>query len=226
MRRVVKLIPAALLIATGFASTACAGPYYGQRGGRGGYYRNIDQRAYDIGYRQGVREGENDARRGRGYSVNNHDQYRDADDGYRRADGDREFYRRSYRQGFQTGYDQGFGRYGNGNGNRYPGSTYPTYPNYPSYPTSPSYPNYPERGVPRNGGYYSAAADTGYRDGVEAGRDDARDRRRYDPVRTKRYREGDHDYNNRYGSRDAYKRDYRAAFEQGYREGYGGGRRF
>jgi len=81
--------------------------------------------------------------------------------------------------------------------------------------------------VPRNGGYYSAAADTGYRDGVEAGRDDARDRRRYDPVRTKRYREGDHDYNNRYGSRDAYKRDYRAAFEQGYRDGYqGSGRRF
>jgi len=216
MLRVVKLIPAALLIATGFASTACAAPYYGQRG-RGGVYRNIDQRAYDIGYREGVREGENDARRGRDYSVNRHDQYRDADDGYRRADGDREFYRRSYRQGFQTGYDQSFGRYGNSN--RYPRSTYPTYPNYPSYPS------YPERGVPRNGGYYSAAADVGYRDGLAAGRDDARDRRRYDPLRTKRYREGDHDYDNRYGSRDAYKRDYRAAFEQGYREGYGGGRR-
>ena len=40
--------------------------------------------------------------------------------------------------------------------------------------------------------------------------------------RTRRYRDGDHDYNNRYGSRDAYKREYRAAFEQGYREGYRG----
>lgn len=212
MLRALQLVPAALLIATGFASTACAAPYYGQRGG---YYRNIDQRAYDNGYRQGVREGENDARRGRGYSVQSHDQYRDADDGYRRADGDRDFYRRSYRQGFQEGYNQGYGRYGNVS--RYPGSTYPTYPNYPNYPS----PRYPERGVPR-GGYYSAAQDVGYRDGVEAGRNDARDRRRYDPVRTKRYRDGDHDYNNRYGSRDEYKREYRAAFEQGYRDGYQG----
>ena len=39
-------------------------------------------------------------------------------------------------------------------------------------------------------------------------------------VRAKRYREGDHDYNDRYGSRDLYKRDYRAAFTQGYEQGY------
>ena len=43
---------------------------------------------------------------------------------------------------------------------------------------------------------------------------------RFDPVRAKRYREGDHDYDNRYGSRDQYKQDYRAAFVQGYEEGY------
>ena len=46
-------------------------------------------------------------------------------------------------------------------------------------------------------------------------------RKDFDPVRSKRYRDGDHDYNNRYGDRELYKRDYRAAFEQGYREGYG-----
>ena len=216
MQRTVRLIPAALLVATGFASIACAGPIYGQRGG---YYRNVDQRAYDNGYRDGVREGTNDGRRGRNYSYNRHDEYRDADDGYRRASGDREFYRRSYRQGFQTGYNDGYSRYGNNS--RYPRSNYPNSPNYPNYP------QYPERGVPRNGGgSYSPAAQVGYRDGLDAGRDDARDRRAYDPVRTRRYRDGDHDYNNRYGSRDAYKREYRAAFEQGYREGYQGSRRF
>src|SRR5262245_10919702 len=136
MLKTLRLVPAALVIATGFASTACAAQYYGQRGG---YYRNVDQRAYDVGYRQGVREGENDARPGRDYSYTRHDQYRDGDDGYRRADGDREFYRRSYRQGFQTGYNEGYRRYGNGN-NRVPGSTYPTYPNYPSYPRYPNSP--------------------------------------------------------------------------------------
>ena len=216
MLRIVRLVPAALLLAAGFASTACASQVYGQRGGG---YRNVDQRAYDNGYRDGVREGTNDARRGRNYSIHRHDEYRNADEGYRRARADRGSYQRSYRQGFQTGYNEGYNRYG-GNG-RNPRSTYP---NYPSYPTNPSY---PERGVPRNGGgYYSPATQVGYRDGFDAGRDDARDRRAYDPVRTRRYRDGDHDYNDRYGSRDGYKREYRAAFEQGYRDGYQGTRRF
>ena len=71
-------------------------------------------------------------------------------------------------------------------------------------------------------GSYSIATENGYRDGFEAGRDDARDRNRFDPVRSKRYREGDHDYDSRYGSRDAYKAEYRNAFRQGYEEGYRG----
>src|SRR5260221_331685 len=81
-------------------------------------------------------------------------------------------------------------------------------------------------GYPRtNGGYRRdierRAYDKGYREGLEEGQSDARDRARFDPVRAKRYRDGDHDYNNRYGDRDTYKREYRSAFEQGYREGYG-----
>ena len=79
----------------------------------------------------------------------------------------------------------------------------------PSYPANGGY-----------GAYRSVAAQNGYRDGIDAGRNDARNRERFDPVRAKRYREGDHDYNDRYGSRDEYRREYRAAFEQGYREGY------
>ena len=38
----------------------------------------------------------------------------------------------------------------------------------------------------------------------EVGRDDAHDRRLHDPHRAKRYRDGDHDYDDRYGSRDVY----------------------
>jgi hypothetical protein len=86
-------------------------------------------------------------------------------------------------------------------------------------------------GSPGNNGnrggerYNSPAAQVGYRDGVEAGREDADDRKPFDPRRSKRYREGDHDYENRYGSRDAYKQEYRGAFTQGYEEGYRGYRR-
>jgi hypothetical protein len=72
----------------------------------------------------------------------------------------------------------------------------------------------------------SRAAEIGYRDGIEAGRDDARHRERFDPVRARRYRSADHDYDRRYGSRDEYAREYRANFERGYRNGYEGARRY
>jgi hypothetical protein len=34
------------------------------------------------------------------------------------------------------------------------------------------------------------------------------------------YRARDHDYDSRYGPRDAYAREYRSAFLQGYEQGY------
>ncbi|MGH9696933.1 MAG: hypothetical protein ACRD5Z_22500 [Bryobacteraceae bacterium] len=64
------------------------------------------------------------------------------------------------------------------------------------------------------------AYDIGFRDGVGAGRDDARHHERFDPIRAKRYRQGDHDYDRRYGARDDYQREYRAGFQQGYEQGY------
>ena len=89
-----------------------------------------------------------------------------------------------------------------------------------------------DTGYPRGGAYPRVsrrrvrAEEIGFRDGLEAGRDDARHRERFDPVRARRYRSADHDYDRRYGSRDEYARDYRAAFERGYREGYERGRRY
>jgi hypothetical protein len=218
MLKVIRLLPAALIVAgVGIATTACASQIYGNQGGS---YRQVDRRAYDNGYREGLKDGENDVRRGRDYSYARHDGYRDADQGYRRNDGNLDQYRRSFRQGYQTGYSESFSRNG-AYGRNQRGSAYPT---YPSYPTSPSYPSYPNgTAVPR--GAFSVAGDNGYRDGLEAGRNAARDRDPYDPVRAKRYRDGDHNYNSRYGSREEYKREYRTAFEQGYREGYNGGRR-
>jgi hypothetical protein len=215
MLRALRLLPAALVAAgVGIATTACASQIYGNQGG---VYRQVDRRAYDVGYREGVKDGESDVRRGRDYAYASHNTYRDADQGYRRSDGNLDQYRRTFRQGYQTGYNESFSRYG-ANGRNSRGTTYPAYPTNPSYPTYPAYPN--GSAVPR--GAYSQAADTGYSDGLDAGRNAARSRDRYDPVRAKRYREGDHNYNSRYGSREQYKREYRAAFEQGYREGYQG----
>ena len=81
------------------------------------------------------------------------------------------------------------------------------------------------------GGYYQRgpAFDLGYRDGLDKGREDRRDRDRDDPVRHGRYRSADHGYQRRYGPRDVYRGVYRqgflAGYEEAYRAGYGNYRR-
>jgi hypothetical protein len=114
-----RYLPMLLLFAgVSIAAPACAAQTYGYgypRGGgdpRGGgvYGRDIQRRAYDNGYRQGLEEGRNDARGDRNYSYQRHNEYRDADNGYHRSDGDRDFYRRSFRQGFQAGYNDAYNR--------------------------------------------------------------------------------------------------------------------
>ena len=66
----------------------------------------------------------------------------------------------------------------------------------------------------------SAAYENGYRDGVEKGHNDAKDRQSFDPVRHGRYRSGDRGYEKQYGSKNDYKLVYRDGFEAGYRTGY------
>jgi hypothetical protein len=188
---------AALVLTT---STACATQAYGRRYPAPGV--RVDDRAYRFGYEAGLQDGRDDARRGRSFSMERHGEFRSADRGYD-GYGRRNEYRDMYRRGFSAGYNDGYRQFDrrgrNDDRGRRPG---------PSY---------------GNGGtavLRSPAADVGFRDGYEAGRDDARDGDRFDPVRAKRYREGDHDYNSRYGSRDEYKRIYREAFQRGYEQGY------
>jgi hypothetical protein len=200
------LLSAGLLIA---ASACASGGYYG---GQRTYSRSYERLAYQNGFDRGVRNGERDARDRRDFSYSRDREYRDADWGFRRGEIDRDDYRRAFRRGFEDGYSEGFNRAARAYG-----------PNYPRYPGANAPYGYPRQGpaVPRAGyGYGSIATQNGYRDGLEAGRNDARDRQHYDPIRPKRYREGDHDYDSRYGSRDDYKREYRAAFQQGYEAGY------
>ena len=206
----------ALVVSTGMlvATSACAsyGQYPSQRAG---YGYEIERRAYDYGYREGLKRGDEDGRKGRSFSFQRYDDWRDADDGYSRSYGDREFYRRNYRRGFESGYTEAF--------NRYRGSGYGT--SRGGYESPSGRYGYPSDGNRYPSGYSSPAAQTGYRDGYEAGRNDARDRNAFDPVGSRRYRSGDHDYDSRYGSKDEYKRNYRDAFQRGYEQGYRENRR-
>ena len=114
-----RLLPAIALVATLGVAPACATGQYVYRGDRpyyNGYYRNIEQIAHQNGYREGREAGEKDGRRGRPFAFDRHGDWRDADDGYRREYGDREFYRHEFREGFRAGYTEAYNQYSRYNG--------------------------------------------------------------------------------------------------------------
>ncbi len=79
-------------------------------------------------------------------------------------------------------------------------------------------------GYPNLGGSYElrqTALNAGYNEGNKAGRNDRRSGR-YDPTRSSAYRNAMKDYNSRMGDRYAYQQYFRAAFENGYSDGYYG----
>jgi hypothetical protein len=200
-----RILTLAAILMTAPAFSACAYAQYGP----GDRYGRVVSPAYDVGYREGLESGVRDARRGDRWRLDDDPDYRRADKGWHPRLGSRDQYRYEFRRGYERGYREAFARddrYGRRTDGRYPDARYP--------------------GVYQGGGYgyRSPAAEHGYREGYERGRDAARDRDRYDPVREKWYREGDRHYNNRYGSRDRWKQEYRDAFRQGYDRGYREGR--
>ena len=183
-------------------------------------YYDARRTAYDEGYRQGLKEGEKDARGGDRYSYQDEREFQRADRGYHRNYGDRERYRQIFRDGYATGYSDSynrFSRYGR-NGGVYgrqqgPYAQRGPYGGYGGYggPVDDRYP------AGRN---YSPAFDNGARDGFEKGQEDARKNRSFDVLRHKWYRDGDRHYEGRYGTRQQYKDAYRQGFQQGYEQGF------
>lgn len=201
-RHLSLLLAATVLVATPACATGMLYPQQRPIADR-------DDRAYyNRGLRDGRDAGADDARRGRAYDVRRHGEYRDNRQGDDRGD------LRAYRDGFESGYDEGYRRFARGNGGDPRRSVPP-----PDYRRQPPY-----DGNAR-GRVLSPAADNGYRDGLDEGQRAARSGDRFDPVREKRYREGDHGYDRQWGSRDDYKREYREAFQRGYEAGYRGYRR-
>lgn len=166
------------------------------------------QAQFDNGYRDGLREGETDARRNERFNFTD-------ERGWQRANTNRPF-----REGFERGYADGFRRQDRG-----------------GYVGDRGYGGYGGRGNGGNGGYgrggngrwergvgariyANPAMAAGFDDGYEQGMEDARDNDRYDPVRAKDYRDGDNDYDRRYGTRDQWKIAYREGFKAGYDRGY------
>jgi len=187
------LLAVALLASTGCTVGAYGAPRYGDT-------RHADGRAaFDRGYRDGFASGERDARSGYRYDHRRDRLYRDGVYGHDPRAGSRGEYRRLYREGFESGYREGYARFGRYDDRRGRG-----------------------RGPYGSGAYGvgAAARERGFAEGYDKGREDGRDRDRFDPRRHKWYREGDRGYRREYGPRDAYARVYREAFVQGYERGY------
>jgi hypothetical protein len=172
-------------------------------------YADAQRAAYENGYRNGLKRGEQAARDGRPLDIERERDYRSADGGYNRSHGDRNRYRDSYRVGFAQGYREGYTQRG----------ARSTFPN-----------------SGRNGGWdygrgYGGTANFGARqngvsDGYKKGLEDLDDRKYPDVNRQKWYRNGDHDYDRRYGSKETYRVEYRRGFEEGYNRAYREGRRY
>jgi hypothetical protein len=88
-----------------------------------------------------------------------------------------------------------------------------------------------------NGGYYGrggynvaqAAANQGYRDGLNTGASDGQRGQSYNPQRSHFYRNATTGYDSSYGNRSTYQQYYRDGFLRGYQEGfrqYGNGRNY
>lgn len=219
------LVPAFGVMALAVASPAAA--QLGWPGGRPSYsgearqpYFELRRVAYDNGYREGLKEGEKDGRRRDTFEFRDEGAWRNGDKGYHRTHGDRNRYRDFFRSGFEAGYTDAYRRYGPsygyGNGRAVPRRRDPG-PYYPNQ--TPGY-RYPDNRYPGRYGVGSPAYDNGYRDGLEKGREDSRDRDGFDPARHSWYRNADRNYRREYGSRDQYRDIYREAFIEGYERGY------
>ena len=68
--------------------------------------------AYDEGYRQGERAGQDHGRRGVPFNFSIIAGYRSGDWGWRPQFGSRDRYRIEFRLGFESGYRSGYGQYG------------------------------------------------------------------------------------------------------------------
>jgi hypothetical protein len=190
-------------------------------------YYDARRIAYDNGYREGLRDGESAARSRRPLDIQREKDWRKADAGYNRSYGDRGRYRDSFRSGYSDGYRAAYDRFGyNGRydprSSRRDGGWYGSQGNYPqdgrTYPQGP----YRDYGT----GVAHIAFQNGVNDGYDKGIDDARDRKYPDATRQKWYRAGDRHYEGRYGSKEAYKDEYRRGFLEGYQRAYRDARRY
>jgi len=171
---------------------------------------NAKEHGYQHGYRDGLRQGRADMARHGSPNLDSED-YRRADLGYEPYMGERDDFQKGYREGYKVGYDDGF--YGKplrsdvyGLNDRYDPDRLPR-----TDADADSYEQW---------GYKDVAFDTGYRDGLQAGQNDFRQRKEFKPQKHDAYEDANHGYRKNYGDKNLYKEQYRKGFLRGYEDAF------
>jgi len=157
-----RFVPLFAALAFAGAATAAAaqsvtvGIFEGQNGRGRGLARS---EAYDRGYREGLRQGEFDARRGVALDFERDPLFRDGTRGYDRRYGSRDLYRDDFRRGFTDGYRSSFARLRPAPAPPYQQRNGPGPGVYGPQQRSGSYQGYQEPAYARG---YSDEADDGY----------------------------------------------------------------
>jgi hypothetical protein len=193
---VTRLVIAAIACST-LALPASAAPQWGRDRDDRQWQGRVSGEAYQRGFREGEKLGDEDQRRNRAFNVQSHREYRDAEQGYDRNDGSRERYRDEFRRGFTDGYRAG---YRDDRWDRNDRS---------------------DRGRPGGVVYRDPGRARGFSDGFNKGVRDRSDRHRFEPERFKEVRQGTAPgFDDRYGSRQRYTAEYRDGFREGYEDGF------
>ena len=110
-------------------------------------YNESRRVAYDNGYREGIKEGERDARRRDVFNYQDERTWQRADKGYHRSFGDWQRYQQTFRTGYAAGYSDSYRRFAPDYGYRGNGGIYPNTRGGYGYPSQGGY------GYPGQGGY-------------------------------------------------------------------------
>lgn len=199
---VVKLL-VALLFVTGLAVAQ----------DRYGGSVNAKEHGYQHGYRDGLGQGRADRSHHKKHDFNTRD-YKRADAGYAKYMGEHDDFQHGYRDGYKVGYEDGF----------YARSVRPdVYGLDDRYDPDQLPRTEGDADAYRGWGYSHVGFDTGYRDGLQAARQDLRDRKGFRPDKHDAYEDADHGYRNDYGNKNSYKQQYRKGFVRGYQDGFSSG---
>lgn len=109
-RRFVPFFAALAIAGAATAAAAQSVTAFGIVEVQSGRGRGLARDGYDRGYREGLRQGEFDARRGLALDFQRDQIFRDGTRGYERRFGNRDLYRDDFRRGYMDGYRSSYAR--------------------------------------------------------------------------------------------------------------------